>query len=263
MRALGSLEMSVGTSLAFEGELINQINRTDSVSINLRTLVRNAHEAYEKDDKEAFDVERVSKDVESDIVLIGKWLEANRKARPITMSIYLPTYRDLNSRFPKATLWTPTTDKQKKKEALIKGVTERLAKKYSKHITLCNSKLPDFQGNGIVLTHHVVDLIDINGTGRLHLLESYTGVLKPFTAWHTKLTNGGDLYNIPFNRLTIQVFGDKSTNFASSSHGIKELVKRIAKDGSWTSASTLSRVRGSINNWPNPIDRAGLLLMLG
>lgn len=263
MRAIGALEMSVGTSLAFEGDLANRMGQTDSVLFNLRTLIRNAHEAYEKDDKEAFSVDQIVKDVEGDIVLIGKWLESNRGTRPIKMSIYLPSYNDLHKRFPKADLATPRTDKQKAKEKLIKGVSDKLIGKYPKHILSVTSKLPDFQGNGIVLTHHVVDLVDINGTGRLHLLESYTGVLKPFTAWHTKLTNGSELYNIPFNRLTIQVFGDKSTNFSSSSHGIKEVVKKIAKEGNWTSASTLSRVRGSINDWQNPVDRAGLLLMMG
>lgn len=263
MRAVGALEMSVGTSLAFEGDLLNSLHRTDSVLFNLRTLIRNAHEAYEKDDKEAFNVDQVVKDVESDILLIGKWLETNRGTRPIKMTIYLPSYNDLQRRFPKATLATANTDKQKAKEKLIKGVSDKLIGKYPKHILSVSSKLPEFQGNGIVLTHHVVDLIDINGTGRLNLLESYTGVLKPFTAWHTKLTNGSELYYIPFNRLTIQVFGDKSTNFSSSSHGIKEVVKKMAKEGNWTSASTLSRVRGSINEWRIAVDKAGLLLMMG
>lgn len=262
MRAIGTLEMSVGTSLAFEGPLGNSLSRTDSLLLNIRTLVRNAQQAYEKDDKEKFSVDQIQRDTESDLSLIAKWLETNRKGKPVTMTVYSPDYSDLSRRFPKAKLWEPTTDIQKKTEKLIDDVVKAIVKKYSKLILSVGSTLPDFKGNGIVLTNHVVDLVDAQGTGRLQLLESYTGLLKGFTLWHTKLTNGNELHYMPFNRLTIQIFGDKSTNFSSSSHAIKELVKKIAIEGHWTSASSLSRVRGTITNWPVAVDKAGLLMMM-
>lgn len=262
MRAIGTLEMSVGTSLAFEGSLVTNLGRTDSLLLNLRTLVRNAQQAYEKDDKEKLDADQIQRDTESDLSLIAKWLEVNRKGKPVSMTVYNPSYSDLAKRFPNAKIWGPTTDLQKKTEKLIDDVVKAIVRKYSKLILSVGSTLPDFKGNGIVLTHHVVDLVDAQGAGRLQLLESYTGLLKGFTLWHTKLTGGSELHYIPFNRLTIQIFGDKSTNFGSSSHAIKELVKKIATEGHWTSASSLSRVRGTINNWPVAVDKAGLLMMM-
>ena len=112
------------------------------------------------------------------------------------------------------------------------------------------------------MTHHVVDLVTTSSMARLFLLESYTGVVKDFTQWYTKLTGGDKLHYIPFNALTLQVFGDNSVNFKSSSHGIKELVKKIALEAKWTSATSISRVRNTIGNIAQGADKAGLLMMM-
>jgi hypothetical protein len=260
--------MSVGTSLAFEGEGANGIRSADCVMLNLRTLIRNASQAYESGDKEATDVDQLVDDVSSDLRLIGTWLEQIRKSKPIQMVVYCPDYSKLKSDFPKADLVdhsessTTATPKQKAYAKLVEKVLEKLLKHYGKLIVETKARLPDFNGKGIVLTHHVVDLTTAKGIGRLWLLESHTGTLKPFTLWYTKLTGGGELHFIPFNRLTIQIFGDKSTNFKASSHGIRELVKKLAQDNHWTSATTMGRIRGTINNLPQGVDKAGLLLML-
>lgn len=262
MRALGALGMSVGTSAAFEGSGANSIRSADTVMFNLRTLVRNARMAYEKDDPELNDVDQLTKDVEGDIVALGKWLETARAGKPISMVVYYPSYLLMKIKFKHALLWEPTTDKQKAQAKILDAVAAKVVKKYEKLIVKTTMGVPDFKGTGIVLTHHVVDLTDVSGVARLHLLESYTGLLKPFTQWYTKLTGGEELYMMPFNRLTIQIFGDKSTNFRSHPQAIKEVVRKLAKDSHWTSATTVSRVRSTINNLPMGVDRAALLMML-
>lgn len=268
MRSTGTLGMSVGTSLAFEGEGANSIRTADCIMFNLRTLIRNALQAYESGDKESSDPEQLSEDVSSDLRIIGTWLEQARKSKPIQMVVYSPDYSNLKSDFPKADLVDHSkdsktaTEKQKAQASVIKKVVDKLLKQYGKLIVETKGKLPPFNGKGIVLTHHVVDLTTAAGVGRLWLLESHTGSLKPFTLWYTKLTGGNELHYIPFNRLTIQIFGDKSTNFKASSHGIRELVKKLAQDNHWTSATTMGRIRGTINNLPKGMDKAGLLLML-
>ena len=262
MRAIGALGMSVGTSLAFEASGGDFVRTADTIMFNLRTLVRNAQQAYEKDDSQQSDTSQLVKDVESDLLLIGKWLEQNRKGRPINMVVYYPSYRGIGSKFKHAILWKPTTEKQKAYAKLIEDVCDDIALKHKAVIQKTDINLPEFKGRGVIMTHHVVDLTTTNSIGRLFLLESHTGAVKPYTQWYTKLTNGTELYYIPFNHLTIQIFGDKSTNFKSSSHGIKELVKRIAKENKWTSATSMARVRGTINNISNAVDRAGLQMML-
>jgi hypothetical protein len=254
--------MSVGTSLAFEGQGAADIPSADAVLFNLHTLVRNAHEAYEKTDKEAFDADRVAEDVSSDLRMLGDWIDKARGRKPVQMKVYCPDYDTLARDYPKAALWEPTSDKQKAYAKLAAQVIKKLKTQYGKLIITERMGIPEYVGRGIVLTHHVVDLTFVKGVGRLFLLESHTGLLKPFTLWYTKLTGGSELHYMPFNRLTIQVFGDRSTNFKTSSMGIRELVKKLAQDHKWTSATTLSRIRSTINGLPQSVDKAGLLLML-
>jgi len=262
MRSIGALGMSYGTSTAFEGSGANSVRSADTMLFNLRTLIRNAQEAYVKEDSEYTDVDQIAKDVESDMVILGKWLEQARAGKPISMVIYYPSYLIKKMKYKHATLWEPTTAAQKEKARISEAVAKVLLKKYEKLLVKTVMGMPDFKGTGIVLTHHVIDLAESSAVARLFLLESHTGVIKPFTQWYTKLTGGDELFYMPFNKLTIQIFGDRSTDFRSSSIGIKNLVKKLAQDNKWTSATTMSRVRASINDLPQGVDRAGLLMML-
>lgn len=262
MRLVGGLGMSIGTSMCFENEAPKNIKSTDTVLINLWTLVRNAQQAFEKDDPEATNPKEIAKAVSDDLSKIGNWLNNNRGSKPISMLVYYPTYNDLDRKFNKADLWEPKSDKQKDHAKLMKDSADIVYKQFEKHIKRNNCDLPDFAGKGLIITHHVVDLTLTNSTTRLYLLESHTGIVKPYTQWYTKLTGGDNLYYMPFNRLTIQVFGDKSTNFKSSTHGIKKIVKELAEKHKWTSATTMEKVRKNINSLPMGVEKAGLLLLL-
>lgn len=262
MRTTGGLGMSVGTSLAFEQMGSALLVGIDCVLFNLKTLIRNAMQSYESGDTEINDPSQLTKDVESDLGIIAKWLEANRGAKPVRMVVYCPSYTNLKSDYRLADVWEPRTDKQKKVFEVTSKTVRMLLSKFDKLVVKTTDTLPEYSGEGLVLTHHVIDLVRVKGVGRLRLLESHTGAVKPFTEWHTKLTGGNELHYMPFNKLTIQVFGDKSVNFKAQSSAIKELVKKIAVENKWTSATTMSRVRGTINSLPQGMDRTGLLKML-
>src|SRR5690606_15099886 len=75
----------------------------------------------------------------------------------------------------------------------------------------------------LIITHFPVDLLNRYKFSRLVLLETHTGAMKPHTLWYTKLYNGKELNMIPFDRMTVQLFGDgnlftdrKSTRLNSS-----------------------------------------------
>lgn len=262
MRALGALNMSVGTSLAFElgGD---SVKSADTLLFNLRTLVRNAMQSYEGDEATNIKPDQLVKDVENDLILISKWVEENRRGKPIQLIVYYPTYKGIKSKFKHADHYVPKEKSKKEEQLKVLGqVAEAVAKKYAKLIVETDVDLPAFTGKGVIMTHHVVDLTTTQSTGRLFLLESHTGVIKDFTQWYTKLTGGEKLNYIPLNHLTIQIFGDNSNHFKSSSHGIKELVKRVAIEAKWTSATTISRVRNTIGNIAQGADKAGLLMMM-
>lgn len=76
MRELGTLGMSVGTSLAFEGTISKEINSTDTVLINLRTLIRNASQSYTESPN--LNVDQITSDVKQDLVKISQWIDTNR-----------------------------------------------------------------------------------------------------------------------------------------------------------------------------------------
>lgn len=262
MRTIGALGMSTGTSLAFESQMYqNAVPSVSSYLINLRTIVRNARSAFE--DAEGEDVNRVTLAVKDDINKLAEFLNNTHKGKAIEFILYNPSYQSLPQKFPRASLWEPTSEKQKEIATLEKQVIKNTCKTFGELIRQTNTTLPKFAGNGIILSHHVVDLVMTNSQTRLFLLESHTGNLKPYTKWYTKLTGESEqLFNLPFNKLTIQIFGDKSVNFKSMSKARKDLVKNIALKGKWTSASTESRVRSTINTYAFSADREGLLMML-
>lgn len=264
MRSLGALGMSIGTSLAIEQpESAAQIRASDVIIFNLLTLIRNAHDSYEsKEEKADLKPEQLMEDVINDLKMLSRWLEEIRKTKPLQLVVYYPSYLTMKFRFPLADLAKRETEIQKKFDKLSSKTADLIYGKYKKLIERTDVGMPSFKGKGIVLTHRVVDLAVHDHVARLTLMESYTGKLKPYTQWYTKLTGGKELYFLPFNKLTIQIFGDKSTDFASSSKAIKELVKKLAQEFNWTPATTVSRCRININMLPDGIDKAALLKML-
>lgn len=264
MRSLGALGMSIGTSLAIEQpEAAAQIRASDVIIFNLLTLIRNAHDAYEsKEERALLKPEQLMEDVVNDLKMLSRWLEEVRKTKPLQLVVYYPSYFSMKFKFPLADLAKRETENQKKFDKLSSKTADLIYDKYKKLIERTDVGMPSFKGKGIVLTHRVVDLAVHDHVARLTLMESYTGKLKPYTQWYTKLTGGKELYFLPFNKLTIQIFGDKSTDFASSSKAIKELVKKLAHEFNWTPATTVSRCRININMLPDGIDKAALLKML-
>lgn len=261
MRALGAYNMSVGTSLAFEKDAFGELKGVGTFLINLRTLVRNTIEAYAKDDDPT--VEEIYVAAKTDLTEIAKWLAESTGPKAIAFTVYYPSYKSLKSLFNKAELVTLETmsAKGKAKYELITKICDRFYKDFPKQVTRNDSTLPVFQGKGLIITHHVVDLTLTPSTTRLRLLESYTGTAKPYTQWFTKLTGGKDLFYMPFNKLTIQVFGDKATNFYNSKIGLKRLVEDLAQSSSWTSGTSFSKVRSDINRLPQSIEKAGLKML--
>lgn len=259
MRTLGTLGMSVGTSLAFEADGTHIVKTHDNIIINLLTLIRNVLQSIEDDNK---DIKELTAFVLEDIKLISKFVDSNRGAKPVQLIIYNPDYSKLSRTYKYGDLWVPTTVKQKAIANTTDKVLKAVLNRIGKLVKNVNFTVPTFSGKGVVITHHLVDLID-TPSGRLYLLESHTGSLKAFNAWHTKLTNGNKLFNMPLNRLTIQVFGDKSTNFKSQPYRIKQVVEELAARDKWTSNSSDARVRASINKHDVEIEKYHLLKMLG
>lgn len=262
MRNLGALNMSVGTSMALEKDAFSEVPGTSTFLVNLRTLVRNVMGSYSEESE--ITKENIIKDTKSDLTELARWLDEASRNRSLRFIVYYPSYKSLPSIYRHADLVSDKTRKPKAqaRHLLLESVCDELYKQFPKQIERTDTQIPRFDGRGLIITHHVVDLTLTSASTRLKLLESHTGTVKPFTKWYTKLTGGQDLFYMPFNKLTIQIFGDKSTNFYSQSFALKKMIIDLAQGKKWNSGTTYSRVRSDINGLPAGISKAGLKLLL-
>jgi hypothetical protein len=161
---------------------------------------------------------------------------------------YLPSYKGVRSKFPLATVREPRTPKQinyyKVKETTLKLI-EKEAKELG--ITVCDMAPPKAEGRCLIITHYPVDLLAKAQYIELILVESHTGVFKRANEWNTKL-NTDDFYLLPFNELTLQVFGDSNGLFRPMDRKIKKAVLDIAKQYLWNSMTTRDKISYSLSS---------------
>src|SRR5690606_22392271 len=100
-----------------------------------------------------------------------------------------------------------------------------------------NRKFPDKGSDGLILTHFPVDLLNRYRFKTLKLLESHTGAIKPFNVWNTKLKDGQGLDVIPFDRMTLQMFGDNA-HFSPMHKKVRMTIYNLVVKNKWTYATT-------------------------
>lgn len=261
VRTLSSLPISVGTGLAVESLVKIPLADYSSFLINITTLIRNAIEAFDKEDPPT--IEEIIEATEEDMRGIAEAFAVATGAHHMSLVYYYPSYSGLERMFPLANLKKAKTELQIKEKKLIDKVGEKIKTKYEKVITKNDVTLPDFRGKGIIITHHPVDLATSKSYTRLHLLESYTGTLKSHEGFSTKLTGGKELFNIPLNKLTIQIFGDNAVDFyAVKSFKVKNEIKRLADEANWSTGTTPSFVIATVKGLPPSPDKDILLKMI-
>lgn len=265
-RVLGTVPISVGTAIAIEGLQNTSLQRYQTFLINIRTVIRNAREAFEEFPTED-DLFEATKE---DILGIARALADMKLKTILDLKFYYPSYSSLPRLFPLAKLKEtdpkkmtgPREQKAKERTILDNAVIKRILEEFDKLIARVDSSIPQFGGDGLIITHHPVDLVTTESYHRLHLLESHTGSIKNYTSFNTKLTNGSEMPNMPLNKLTIQIFGDKAVNFLSQAIGVKNEIKQLANSVPWSSASTHSFVAMSIRKLPSESPEKAILLKM-
>lgn len=261
-RTKGTLPISVGTALAIEVLPGTAMHKYGALLINLRTVIRNARQAY---DDYVPTVKELTQAVKEDIVGVAEAIVAMKIKTVLELKFYYPSYLSLPRIFPLAKLKNVEkdgNDNQKKLAKLDKDVADNILKEFGDNIAKVDSRVPQFTHDALIITHHPVDLATTDSYARLNLLESHTGAIKNYTLFYTKLTGSDKFTNIPFNKLTLQIFGDKSTNFYSQSIAVKNEVKMLADTSRWSTASTPSLVARSIRSLGNTPEKQILLKMI-
>lgn len=272
-REKGEAPLSIGTSLALEslggfGEFPSAsppIFKYNEMWVNLRTLIRNCFNAVERGQRIQVLASDLIEPLLEDIQVLLSTVELKSMGR-LTVKFYYNTFKRLANEFPKAKIKTPSTDKQIFEYALEEKILSLFLKDY---VSTLDNEVHEFDvrfkakgDNAVILTHHPVDLLWRKQFRQLTLLESHSGALKPRAEWYTKLTGGRRYDRIPFNRLTLQVFGDGNTQFSSMSSKIKNRLLTLAEEGRWTPVTTDEKVRYTLNKLYDPGEKQFYLDLL-
>lgn len=262
-RELGEngIPVSIGTAFALEainssGDNSAPISAIKEFWFNIRTLIRNILGAYPTDVRKAMTVEQLHNDLINEINIIDAYLQKHSAGRCKAI-FYACSYASLKRKFPNASLKNTNTPAQQYSQALENNaikVTIPLLGNVSFRpfdIDLDGHHPPSF-----ILTHFAVDLLSSRYFDKLALVESHTGAIKGPNLWYTKLTNGSSLPMIPFNRFTLQVFGDRGICFSPMPSKLKDAIMTLASTYHWTSATTKDKILFGVKTLNDPVATA-------
>lgn len=260
-RELGvGVPVSIGTSIAMESALgllpehetaKPVINDYDAVWINLRTIYRNLMGAMETESRKTLMPEEIAEAINNEMMIIQSAISDKTRGL-VSVVFYVCNFSSLNRRFPHAAHRNVNTQNQQ---------TSYTLEQTSIRMVLDSGTMADvrkfdieFGESGkkvLLVTHQPIDLLNRYKFGKLDLLETHTGAIKPPSRWYTKLNGGKDLVNIPFDRMTLQVFGD-STMFSPMNLKIRRHLVELAKKHGWTYLTTRDYVMKCIKDERDP-----------
>jgi hypothetical protein len=169
--------------------------------------------------------------------------------------LYFPTYASLPTYLPHARLKDQkSTELQARRLKLEKDTYAAMDEETISHIIECDCEVPGVGGKSeaLILTHYPVDLLSASNFYELHLLESNTGKIKPKSKWSQKINKKPEEYRfLPFNRLTLTVFGDGNKLIKPYAYTPKKELLTIAKHYKWNALTTRERVKRTLTEEKN------------
>lgn len=242
-RDVGQFPLSIGTSMAIEGLLGIHPNNPKQPAgyknmkvlwVNLRTIARNLYQAMK-----AEDTARI-KYVDA-VLLIAQEVETIKQTLAnqlptMKAEFYLEDFNDFKWEFPKANLKQAKTPKQvayKTYEDLVMRMTYQYFTEEKIPFKVVKRNPGRVQETVVMLSHVPHHLLWQGSFDRLMLLESHTGRLKVYNTWFTKLNNITEEHPMPFNKFTLQVFGD-GVVFEGQPKPIRDELKQLAEFKRWT-----------------------------
>ena len=256
-RTISAFPLSVGTSLALESLFTGSLSPIDpdrkfdhvepsiygDMWFNLSTLFRNLVGAASKHAFTNASISEFTDAMLAEIEVINSVFSANGTCVPV---FYVNSYPYLEKlkKGKKVVLRGMNTgnqlfylDRHDKTIDAIERVTDSI-RKFTGTIT------PTIRTKSLILTHIPFDLLSRNRFERLDLLESHTGVLKDRTMWGSKLYQFGTmgLNHMPFNIITLIVFGDK-VQISPSLGKLREQVYETSIKRHWTPLTTIDKIK--------------------
>lgn len=221
----GSYPISIGTSLALEtigrpskpeaGHSIPDmpipIERYGAIAISVNTLIKNLIESIDPNHlpKGTFDTATFILDqVDQELSVIKEVVhDANRN---MIVSPYVNTFSVLNSILAKYDKRRTFSGKVGDRHALyLFTLKVAITRDYTIWNTNVNLRLISPGFKVMVLTSFPIDIVNNERTATI--LESHTGVVRMYNTFYKKLYKTGkvDMTIVPFNIITLLLFGDK------------------------------------------------------
>jgi hypothetical protein len=258
-RTLGeTIPVSIPTANALDA--ISKAGKMDVVWINVGTLVRNLHDCIESDQRPALTGNAIADEVIHEMGIINQVIAEMGYG----VTYYILGYQDLARKFPFAKLRVQRTEKQIQRQTLMDDAIKRIMA-LDEGQTIEYDKGSEVRGEpkrALIITHYCVDLLSRMKFTKLRLLESYTGNVKQKSEWNTKLTDGKGLVHIPFNRFTLQIFGDNYTHFDPFPHQVRKAIMEMSVSMKWSPLTTVDKIRYSIDKLRDRYTAVQMLKML-
>lgn len=276
-RVLGYFPLSIATSIAIEkilGYVTDDTGMTSRLAsmpvsgynklwINVATLYRNIFGAMPKD--QDYSVSSMTYAV----VLVAEMEQIRgllaEHAPEVEVVFYLANHRNLATAYPGAIVRETKAPRQveyRKKLIQTVGYALTIAEQTSQPIRLfTNDAIIHGSYRVLLLSHMAIDLLSEPKLHTLDLLESHTGAIKPKALWYSKLITAKQMPNIPFNKLTLVVFGDSET-FSPQPHAVKTALLAVADKKYWTAVTSYERVKAHLSEVKDPTVREHLKLIV-
>jgi len=237
-RELGEeIAVSIATAEALSKAVLVEKPEAPNLWFNVRTLYRNLYGALHEPDRVS--VSGISELLMEEMGLITALLDG-----VVKLQWYTTSDKNMVRHFPLAKVKVPRTKKQiayadVKRRAVRATMSLGGVRKFEQKITGNHPK-------SMIITHLPLDLLSEYSFSELLLLESHTGNVKKARQWNTKLTKGRERDRIPFNVLTLQVFGDNSTQFYALPHKVKQAVLDMSVKYKWNPTTSMAKIKDNL-----------------
>lgn len=238
-RSVGEFNVSIGTSVAIE-HLLGYGDRSSRsktpylnyqcLVMNIRTLVRNYLSSYKVVELETLTTEVLLNGVIGEIILLSNII-ADQTRGNLRISLYNLDYNVVERNLSKANFKKKYTPKQERNLMLERKLAELVVLRSDflmdyVNIENTSSEIKHGGRRNILMSHYPADFIFTPLT--FDLLESHTGKIKKPYEFNTKLKRAPD--NAPFNRYTLQIYGDSSGNILPQAAAIYSELTKILND---------------------------------
>lgn len=270
-REKGKVPVSIGTALAIEAgsgvypdrpETPPPFTQVKQLWVNLRTIVRNLYACLPTDVKESVVPEDLWQAALEELSILPAAVAQGSQGNTKVV-YYVSDYARMAQRYPGALIKEAKTPKQLLQQK-IEDVTLKLMleNNHQQQVEFFDFDIQGQHPASFILTHLPVDLLARYRFEKLSLLESHTGKIKGPGAWNTKLTNGKELENIPFNSFTLQLFGDNGNMFSPQSISVRRKMLELANQWGWTNVTSTDKIRETVKKVDNDEHRALLMTLL-